>query len=105
MDDARRAREQVVYRIPETCDNEGRFSGAWKSSALGGERKWNVPTTGRSVYCSPMELYERLIGPRLREVVPISQEQYGFISQRSTTDAIFIGRVVIKMYGVKRRHC
>ncbi|XGW12157.1 hypothetical protein V3C99_013103, partial [Haemonchus contortus] len=37
-----------------------------------------------------MKLYERLVDSRLRELVPISQKQFGFMPERSTTDAIFI---------------
>ncbi|VDO95674.1 unnamed protein product [Heligmosomoides polygyrus] len=41
------------------------------------------------------EIYERLVDSRLREMVPISQVQWGFMPERSTTDAIVIARQVM----------
>nr|CDJ93030.1 RNA-directed DNA polymerase (reverse transcriptase) domain containing protein [Haemonchus contortus] len=52
-----------------------------------------------------MKLYERLADSRLRELVPISQKQFGVMPERSTTDAIFIARQVMKKYREKRRLC
>ncbi|VDO96747.1 unnamed protein product [Heligmosomoides polygyrus] len=40
--------------------------------------------------------YERLVDSRLREMVTISQEQWGFMPERATTDAIFIARQVME---------
>ncbi|XGW19105.1 hypothetical protein V3C99_003150 [Haemonchus contortus] len=45
-----------------------------------------------------MKMYERVVDSRLKELVPISQEQFGFMPDRSATDAIFIGRQVMEKY-------
>ncbi|VDP08120.1 unnamed protein product [Heligmosomoides polygyrus] len=42
---------------------------------------------------------------RLRGMVAISHEQWGFMPKRSTTDAIFIARHVMEKYREKRRPC
>ncbi|VDP13682.1 unnamed protein product [Heligmosomoides polygyrus] len=52
-----------------------------------------------------MKIYERLFDSRLREMVPISQVQWGFMPERSTTDAIFIAPRVMEKYWEKRKPC
>ncbi|VDP22803.1 unnamed protein product [Heligmosomoides polygyrus] len=52
-----------------------------------------------------MKIYERLVDSRLREMVPITQVQWGFMPERSTTDAIFIARQVMEKYREKRKPC
>ncbi|VDO82248.1 unnamed protein product [Heligmosomoides polygyrus] len=52
-----------------------------------------------------MKVYERLVDSRLRGMVAISQEQWGFMPERSTIDAIFIARQVMEKYREKRRPC
>ncbi|VDO75496.1 unnamed protein product [Heligmosomoides polygyrus] len=52
-----------------------------------------------------MKIYERLVDSKLRELVPISQVQWGFMPERSTTDAIFITRQVMEKYPEKRKPC
>ncbi|VDO88509.1 unnamed protein product [Heligmosomoides polygyrus] len=52
-----------------------------------------------------MKIYKRLVDSRLREMVPISQVQWGFMPERSTTDAIFIARQVMEKYREKRKPC
>ncbi|VDP04192.1 unnamed protein product [Heligmosomoides polygyrus] len=49
----------------------------------------------------PQHNHER----RLREMVAISQVQWGFMPERSTTDAIFIARQVMEKYREKRKPC
>ncbi|XP_069974794.1 uncharacterized protein [Penaeus vannamei] len=39
-----------------------------------------------------MKLYERVQESRLRKIVEISEEQFGFMKGKSTTDAIFVLR-------------
>ena len=39
--------------------------------------------------CHSMKLYERVHENRLRNIVSISEEQFGFMKGKSTTDAIF----------------
>ncbi|VDP22044.1 unnamed protein product [Heligmosomoides polygyrus] len=52
-----------------------------------------------------MKIYERLVDSRLREMVTISQEQRGFMPEKSITNAIFIARQVMEKYREKRKPC
>ncbi|VDP22984.1 unnamed protein product [Heligmosomoides polygyrus] len=52
-----------------------------------------------------MKVYERLVDSRLREMVTIFQERWGFMPERSTTDAIFIARQMMEKYREKRKPC
>ncbi|VDP34786.1 unnamed protein product [Heligmosomoides polygyrus] len=52
-----------------------------------------------------MKIYERLVDSRLMEMVPISQVQWCFMPEMSTTDAIFIARQVMEKYREKRKPC
>ncbi|EYB90550.1 hypothetical protein Y032_0219g2492 [Ancylostoma ceylanicum] len=45
-----------------------------------------------------MKLYERLVGKWLREVIEISNDQFGFVPERSTIDPIFIVRQMMEKY-------
>ncbi|VDO22267.1 unnamed protein product [Heligmosomoides polygyrus] len=52
-----------------------------------------------------IKIYERHVDWRLSEMVTISQEQWGFMPKRSTTDAIFPARQVMEKYRGKRKPC
>ena len=54
-----------------------------------------------------MKIWERIIDRRLREVVQISNEQFGFMPGRSTTDAIYALRLLMEKYreGQQELHC
>ena len=45
-----------------------------------------------------MKLWERVIEGRLRKEISISENQFGFMPGRSTTEAIHLIRRLIKMY-------
>ncbi|KAK3516211.1 hypothetical protein QTP70_006361 [Hemibagrus guttatus] len=45
-----------------------------------------------------MKLWERVVEARLRKVVEICEQQYGFMPRKSTTDAIFALRILIEKY-------
>ncbi|KAK3538125.1 hypothetical protein QTP70_030292 [Hemibagrus guttatus] len=45
-----------------------------------------------------MKLWERVVEARLRKVVEICEQQYGFIPRKSTTDAIFALRILMEKY-------
>ena len=45
-----------------------------------------------------MKLYERVHENRLRNSVSISEEQFGFVNGKSTTDAIFALRQLQERY-------
>ena len=54
-----------------------------------------------------MKLYERVHENRLRNIVSISEEQFGFMKRKSTTDAIFALRQLQERYreGQQDLHC
>ena len=54
-----------------------------------------------------MKIWERVIDKRFREEVTISDEQFGFMPGRSTTDAIFALKQFMEKYreGRQKLHC
>ncbi|KAK3514069.1 hypothetical protein QTP70_002908 [Hemibagrus guttatus] len=54
-----------------------------------------------------MKLWERVVEARLRKVVEICEQQYGFTPRKSTTDAIFALRILMEKYrdGQTELHC
>ena len=62
---------------------------------------------GIKLMCHSMKLYERVHENRLRNIVSISEEQFGFVKGRSTTDAIFALRQLQERYreGQQDLHC
>ncbi|KAK3558175.1 hypothetical protein QTP86_011873 [Hemibagrus guttatus] len=55
-----------------------------------------------------MKLWERVVEARLRKVVEICEQQYGFMPRKSTTDAIFALRILMEKYRDGQRefeHC
>ncbi|KAK3543254.1 hypothetical protein QTP70_014083 [Hemibagrus guttatus] len=54
-----------------------------------------------------MKLWERIVEARLRKVVEICEQQYGFMPRKSTTDAIFALRILMEKYRDSQRelHC
>ncbi|KAK3517688.1 hypothetical protein QTP70_015678, partial [Hemibagrus guttatus] len=54
-----------------------------------------------------MKLLERVVEARLRKVVEICEQQYGFMPRKSTTDAIFALRILMEKYrdGQRELHC
>ncbi|KAK3508911.1 hypothetical protein QTP70_013722 [Hemibagrus guttatus] len=54
-----------------------------------------------------MKLCERVVEARLRKVVEICEQQYGFMPRKSTTDAIFAPRILMEKYsyGQRELHC
>ncbi|KAK3570388.1 hypothetical protein QTP86_019270, partial [Hemibagrus guttatus] len=54
-----------------------------------------------------MKLWERVVEARLRKVVEICEQQYGFMPRKSTTDAIFALRILMEKYrdGQRKLHC
>ena len=53
---------------------------------------------GIKLMCHSMKLWERLIEARLRQITSISNTQYGFLPGKSTTEPIFILRILQKKY-------
>ncbi|KAK3536884.1 hypothetical protein QTP86_027008, partial [Hemibagrus guttatus] len=66
-----------------------------------------VPIFKNKLMSHTMKLWERVVEARLRKVVEICQQQYGFMPRKSTTDAIFALRILMEKYRDGRRelHC
>ncbi|EYC43100.1 hypothetical protein Y032_0503g2638 [Ancylostoma ceylanicum] len=60
---------------------------------------------GIKLIAHTMKIYERLLDMRLREMVEISPDQFGFVPERSTIDAIFIARQLMEKYREKNKPC
>ncbi|KAK3569482.1 hypothetical protein QTP86_031418 [Hemibagrus guttatus] len=54
-----------------------------------------------------MKLWKRVVEARLRKVVEVCEQQYGFMPRKSTTDAIFARRILMEKYrdGQRELHC
>ena len=54
-----------------------------------------------------MKVWERIIEARLRDVVEISKQQYGFMPGKGTTNAMFALRMLMEKYreGQRELHC
>ena len=53
---------------------------------------------GIKLMCHSMKLYETVHENRLRNIVSIDEEQFGFVKGKSTTDAIFALRLLQERY-------
>ena len=51
-----------------------------------------------------MKLWERVIEHRLRAITRVSMNQFGFMSERSTMEAIFLIRQVMEWYREKKKN-
>ena len=49
-----------------------------------------------------MKIWERVLLARLRPIIGIDAQQFGFLSGKSTTDAIYIARQLQEKYGAKK---
>uniref|UniRef100_A0A7I4Z3B2 Reverse transcriptase domain-containing protein n=1 Tax=Haemonchus contortus TaxID=6289 RepID=A0A7I4Z3B2_HAECO len=100
-----------LTRFLNTVSAEGRIPDAWRRSAIDPIFKQKGDAMDCSNYrgirlaAHTIKLYERLVDSRLRDLVPISEDQIGFMPERSTTDAIFIARQIMEKYREKRRPC
>ena len=45
-----------------------------------------------------MKIWERIIEARLRDSVEISKQQYGFMPEKDTTDAMFALKMLMEKY-------
>ena len=54
-----------------------------------------------------MKVWERIIEARLRDIIEISKQQYGFMPGKETTDAMFALRMLMEKYreGQRELHC
>ena len=62
---------------------------------------------GIKLMCHSTKLYERVHDNRLSNIVSISEEQFGFVKRKSTTDAIFALRQLQERFGEGHQalHC
>ncbi|EYB93809.1 hypothetical protein Y032_0178g644 [Ancylostoma ceylanicum] len=84
---------------------------AWKDSIIvpifkrKGDAVNCVNYRGIKLIAHTMKIYERLLDTRLRDMVEIASDQFGFVQERSTIDAIFIARQVMEKYREKNKPC
>ena len=62
---------------------------------------------GIKLMCHTMKIWERVIDKRIRSEVEISEEQFGFMRGKRTTDPIFALRIMAEKYREKQKelHC
>ena len=62
---------------------------------------------GIKLICHGMKIWERIVEARLRGLVRISDEQFGFMPGKGTTDAMFALRMLMEKYreGQHELHC
>ena len=62
---------------------------------------------GTNLITHTMKIWEKIIEARLKDIVEISKQQYGFMPGRRTTDAIFAFKMLMKNYrkGQREVHC
>ena len=85
----------------------------WKRSVLipiyknKGEAQVCGSYRGIKLMSHTMKIWERTIEARLRDRVEINKQQYGFMQEKETTDAMFALRMLIKQYKKCQRylHC
>ncbi|KAK3542907.1 hypothetical protein QTP70_006530 [Hemibagrus guttatus] len=90
-----------------------RMSEEWRRSALVPifKNKGDVQSCsnyrGIKLMSHTMKLWERVVEARLRKVVEICEQQYGFMPRKSTTYAIFALRILMEKYrdGQRELHC
>ncbi|EYC21322.1 hypothetical protein Y032_0019g3752 [Ancylostoma ceylanicum] len=58
---------------------------------------------GIKLIAHTMKIYERLVDMRLRDVVEIASDKFGFVPDRSTIDVIFIARQLMEKYREKNK--
>ena len=85
----------------------------WRKSVLIPiyKNKGDVPCCGNyrgiKLMSHTINVWERIIEARLRDSVEISKPQYGFMSGKGTTDAMFALRMLMEKYreGQRELHC
>ncbi|KAK3542704.1 hypothetical protein QTP86_034787 [Hemibagrus guttatus] len=96
----------------ETFESE-RMPEEWRRSVLvpifknKGDMQSCSNYRGIKLMSHTMKLWERVVEARLRKVVKICEQQYGFMPRNSTTDAIFALRILMEKYrdGQRELHC
>ena len=53
---------------------------------------------GIKLICHSLKIWERVVEARLRMLVAISEQQYGFVQGKGTSDAMFALRMLIEKY-------
>ncbi|KAK3535532.1 hypothetical protein QTP70_016802 [Hemibagrus guttatus] len=90
-----------------------RMPGEWRRSVLVPifKNKGDVQSCsnyrGIKLMSHTMKVWERVVEARLRKVVEICEQQYGFMPRKSTTDAIFALRILMEKHrdGQRELHC
>ena len=108
-----RTGENFLKEALNKITDEEKIPGIWRKSILIPiyKNKRDIMNCGNyrgiKLMCHSMKLYERVDENRLRNIVSISEEQFGFVKGKSTTDAIFAQRQLQERYreGQQDLHC
>jgi hypothetical protein len=98
-----------LWDLLERIYQEERMPEAWRESVLvplykeKGDIQDCKNYRGIKLIPHTMKVWERIIERRLRAETSISEEQFGFMPGRSTTDALFALRQLLEKYGEKRK--
>ena len=90
-----------------------RMPGEWRKSILvpifknKGDAQNCSNYRGIKLISHSLKIWERIVEARLRSLVEISDQQFGFMPGKSTTDAIFALKMLMEKYreGQKELHC
>ena len=108
--------ESALKFLPKLCNRtmeSERMPEEWRYSVLIPifKNKGDVQSCsnyrGIKLISHTMKLWERIVERRLRRDLTFSNQQYGFMPGKSTTDALFALRVLMEKYreGQKELHC
>ena len=100
---------QELTKIFQSIEKEGKMPSEWDNS-------YTIPVfkgKGDALLCGKyrgvrllehgMKLWEKILERRLKEVIEIDENQFGFQQGKSTTDAILVVRQLQEKYGEKRK--
>ena len=104
---------EFLTKLYNRTIESGRMPEEWRDSVLIPmfKNKGDVQSCsnyrGITLISYTMKLWERVVKRRLRSELTFSEQQYGFMPGKSTTDALFALRVLMEKYreGQKERHC
>ena len=104
---------EFLVKLYNRTMESGRMPEEWRDSILipiftsKGDVQSCNNYRGIKLISHTMKLWERVVERRLRSELTFSEQQYGFMPGKSTTDALFALRVLMEKYreGQKELHC
>ena len=102
MESTGASRGEILLEIYIKTMESERMPEEWRDSTLvtilknKGDTQYCGNYKGIKLMSHTLKFWERIIDWRLREIVMISEHQFGFMPGRSTTDAIFAMRQLME---------